>query len=1060
MALIHPGLGDSLIDCVTEIQARENAAADDTIEGAALQAMLMRTILTYAAVLDRGDGTNALDYDDGDRTAWENYYKGTTVGLMATLLARLNAPPVRTWAEVGELQALLGDLATDEDTSWRQEIVRLGDARAMTVERQRAQNGVAAFDTPDGTMTAYVYKARSPDVPLDGAWVYLLEELPAEGESQPTGRYAVMVDDQWWRRRIEPAQFAGAPLTEHVTMGYRLKGRLLEDGQAAAGENVSLEVELASVDDGRVVLWDSLEFNDLAWDSELETWVEGANVYAPIMTDAEGRWEWIAPKGHGAVYQRDGDLRDDTQATAERGLVRHVSAIKQAWRGRKAEVVEGVESVLDIMSGALEISAEPGATVRVGTLDDPGQAYTVPAGGTVTVTGLPEAEHNIVAYRLTPWATWDQSYGCARQVASVQRGETTAVSMGAMEHYSDPDVICGRVYERPGVPAAGMEIVLIDTFACEIVETIATTDGDGYWEAEIPVGGLGGQPAIHDPVWGSLPVLGNPYSDVVLGARAYAGAAEVYKPEAWRKPLRGYKNFQFCEGSVTVINVETAAEYATEETAYGGWMTTETLPKFKYVADLEQLVWWGPEEHVYRILVDGEAPLADFELRGQPFDDTGSGAGIYRAAGYYPEQKLLLGGKIHGNVVRGSDAPITGNLPEAARVGLEFGEHAAFVEARALQGEAFAGIADTVCPYCGGPAWRDPDGAYARGFCMQCADAFERADAMDCRTYFETPTLAKADACAMRLVRVSERDGTWSRRVRSHWRPDLYDESEDFLTQSGPAQATNAPRWVAKHVSEVGDCAGFGRFDGDDPEPWTPGHDLAYFEALQEIDRALGVCALKLVFPPGHTTPLSYTVEIDCVRADGQTETRTVLIEAGMSGPSAGDEFGDVVRVAECDKLLAETTGYPWRDVGLYRGVADVRLVDPQSAPGCEFAIVNDTPWLMSADGVPVESETATPVALQIAGEWGSPHLLDDAVGQIFLFYTRDGDVVMRKRPGLPGQWDAERQLTEGHDAREPWAGKTDRGELVMVCSRAGGALMVMRSLDDGRSWEEMRDGF
>jgi hypothetical protein len=676
-------------------------------------------------------------------------------------------------------------------------------------------------------VTAYVHKARSPDVPLDGAQVYLLEELPEDGASEPTGRFAVMVDDPWWGRRIQPAQCALAPLTEDLTMGYRLHGRLLEDGEPAAGENVSLELELTGVQDERVVLWDSVEHNELTWDAQRETYVEGPTVLAPIVTDAEGRWEWLAPKGHGAIYQRAADLRDETPETAARGFTRHLVAVRQAWRGRMAEVVEGAESVLDILSGTLEISAEPGATLRVGTLDDPGTAHTVPPGGTVTITGLPEAEHSIVAFRLTAWGTWDQSFGCARRLAQVRRGETTSVQMGPLEEYTDPDMICGRVYERPGVPAAGVEIVVIDTVACELIGTLTTTDGSGWWEAEVPPEGLGGQPAIHDERRGSLPVLGTPYSDVVLGARVYSAAYESYKPEAWRRPLRGHRNFQYVPGSVTVENAATGEQFSTVQTAFGGWITSETLPKFRHEPDIERLVWWGAEAHSYRILVDGEDRLPQFELRGQPFDDTGSGAGVYRAAGYYPEQKILMGGKIHGSVVRGARERIGANLPEAARVGLEFGEHEAFTEARALSGGAArAGVADTVCPYCGGPAWRDPDGARLRGFCMQCAEAFGRADAMDCRTHFTTPTLARTDGGhAMRLVRVSERDGSRARRVNAHWRPDLYDETEQFVTQSGAGQTTNAPRWVARHVNELGDGAGFGSFDGDASEPWTPGHD-------------------------------------------------------------------------------------------------------------------------------------------------------------------------------------------------------------------------------------------
>ncbi len=1060
MAPVHPELGDRLIDCVSAIQGREAAADDNTIEGAAIKAILCRTVLTIAHLLDRGDGTSALDYDDAGRTASENFFKHQAVGLIATLLGRLHSDPVRSWPEIAELAGILADLTTTEDTSWEREVVRLGGKSGVTVDRAQVTGGMAAFATPDGTVTAHVHKARDPDLPLEGAWVYLLEMAPEDDDAAPTGRYALMVDDPWWGRRIQPAQFAEAPLAEQFTMGYRLRGRILESGQPVADANVSLELELAGVEDGRVIAWDSLEYNELIFDSLLGTYVEGAEVLAPIMTDGEGRWEFIATKGHGAIYQRAGDLRDDSAETAARGLARCLAGLRCAYRGRYAPLIEGEEAIIDILSGALEITGEPGTVLRVGALDDPGSQHTIPSGGTVTLTELPEGEHGIVAFRLTAWGTWDQSWGCPRKIAEVRRGETTSVTLEPMEHYTDPDTIRGRVYERMGVPASGVEIVVIDTWECEVIGTIATTDGDGYWEAEIPPQGLGGQPAIHDPKWGSLPVLGYPYSDVVLGARAYASWAEVYKPEAWRRPLRGFKNFQYCPGSVVIKNSDSGEQFATGEAPYGGWLTDETLPKFRYVEDIEELVWWGAQPHLYEIVVDGETKLAPFELRGQPFDDTGSGAGEYRAAGYYPEEKLLMGGRIHGNVVAGHAEPISANLPEAARVGLEFGEYRSFVEMRALAGaETAAGIADTLCPYCGGPAWRDPGGPLPRGFCVQCANAFGRADAMDCRTHFATPTLAGRgeEHYAMRAVRVSEREGNLSRRVKMHWRPDLYEESDDFVTQSGPGQATNAPRWFARHVDEMGDGLGFGKFDGDAAEVFTPGHDLAHFGALPEIDRDLGVSALKLVFPADYVTPLSYTVQIDCVRADEEIETRTVLVEASTSGPSSGDPFGDAVPVVEADRLAAEAVGYPWREVGLYVGVADARLVEPESAPGCRFTIVNDTPLLACAGGVPVATEEVTPVALQITGAWGEPHLYDDAVGQVFLFQSRGGDIFMQKRPGLPGAWSRLRRLTEGGDAQEPWGAKSAKGELLMACSRAGGRLFIARSLDDGEHWEEVR---
>ena len=163
-----------------------------------------------------------------------------------------------------------------------------------------------------------------------------------------------------------------------------------------------------------------------------------------------------------------------------------------------------------------------------------------------------------------------------------------------------------------------------------------------------------------------------------------------------------------------------------------------------------------------------------------------------------------------------------------------------------------------------------------------------------------------------------------------------------------------------------------------------------------------------------------------------------------------------MVRVSDIDKLRAEEKAWPYPDTGLYVGVAEVRLVEPEQAPGCKFSIVNDVPFLASPEAVPVEAKHATPVALQVVGAWGSPHILDDAVGQLFLFYADRGDICMRRRAGLPGQWTAARRITENGDSDEPWATKDDCGRLLLVVNRSASRVQIVRSLDDGRRWEEV----
>ena len=87
-----------------------------------------------------------------------------------------------------------------------------------------------------------------------------------------------------------------------------------------------------------------------------------------------------------------------------------------------------------------------------------------------------------------------------------------------------------------------------------------------------------------------------------------------------------------------------------------------------------------------------------------------------------------------------------------------------------------------------------------------------------------------------------------------------------------------------------------------------------------------------------------------------------------------------------------------------------------------------------------VEEGKAALVALQ-TGERpgiGGPHLMDDAVGQIFLFYARDSQIWMKRRKGLPVAWEEPRQVTETGDNRHPCAEKDERGRLRLVWQRGG----------------------
>jgi hypothetical protein len=216
MALINPGLAEQLASIITTLHQREVAADDNTLEGYASKDAVCAYTATLTEYLERPDGSNALDYEDEDRNTTENLYKAQVVRLVDWLIRLLDTKPVRTCQEKTELNEILMALQTTENTDWHPEIVKLGNKYGITVELAQANSGTASFATADGIIIAYVYKARTPDVMLDAVNVYLVEELPEAGIPEPTGQYVVMVDDQYWGRRIEPAAFAPAPFERHV----------------------------------------------------------------------------------------------------------------------------------------------------------------------------------------------------------------------------------------------------------------------------------------------------------------------------------------------------------------------------------------------------------------------------------------------------------------------------------------------------------------------------------------------------------------------------------------------------------------------------------------------------------------------------------------------------------------------------------------------------------------------------------------------------------------------------------------------------------------------------
>lgn len=915
------------------------------------------------------------------------------------------------------------------------------------------QDGTATMTVDGESAAASVLQAAGPDEALEGAQVWLVREVDGDGYADG---WTLMVDDPYWGVRVQPAEFGPLPLEERFEMGYRLRGRVLVAGAPAAGANVSLELVQRCGADGDLTMWDSEEYNELVYSTGLETWVEGPEVRAPIRTTTDGRWAWTAPCGHGAAYQRASDW---VHSAAEADGLLPQRWLHEAWacyEGRRVLLTEGTEGVIDVDSASVVVRGTAGAWLKVGVMDDTGEAFCVPAGGEVTITGLPATDVSIVQYRLAGGGEWDSTAGCPRTTVGVLEGAQTVVQMPPIEDYLlEDNILAGRVYERPGVPAANLDVVALDLESGEIAGVLARTDGTGFWSVYIPPEGLGGQPIIHDPKWGTVPVLGGPYSDIVLGARAYSGWTSQTRAELWRKGAFGHKNYPVTTAGVVVVDPAAEMEYETSSTGYGGWVTVHSLPKFRYLAELEELLASGPQLRSYDVRCGDDVLEAGFTLASQPFEEWETPVGACRAAGHYPSVKLLLGGKMHGNVLRDAADRVAEGLPEAARMGLEFGQWRPVAEVRtgatggALRQLALSGH---LCPYCGAPAERVPAGGRAsQGYCVQCAETFGSPMAMDCRTYFRSPT-TEPGTKRSRVGLRRQLSSAWQ-DVVSHWRPDHYDEVDAYITQSGAGQPTTAPRWQARHSDELA-APGIAGFDGDAQPPYLVGHDLGYYSGLPTVGRDLGAAQFKVAFAAGYVLPLSLVVDVDCVLLDGSVETRRVALPAGLSGPSASNPFGDVVRVHCAPKLRAEGLPWPYRGCGLYVGVRDVRLVSPQDAPGARFRIVCDVPFLASPLGALVERGHSTPVALQVTSVWGNPHLACDGLGQVFVLHTDEGLIHVHRRGGLLDAWDGGNSLSNDGPSDHAWAGKDPTGGLLIVCESVGAGTSAATSRDDGRQLE------
>jgi hypothetical protein len=252
----------------------------------------------------------------------------------------------------------------------------------------------------------------------------------------------------------------------------------------------------------------------------------------------------------------------------------------------------------------------------------------------------------------------------------------------------------------------------------------------------------------------------------------------------------------------------------------------------------------------------------------------------------------------------------------------------------------------------------------------------------------------------------------------------------------------------------MGDGLGLGSFDSDASPAFRAGHDLSYYGIL--LGRPVGLAQLKLCFPPLYYAPCDFALELDCALENGLVETVRVAVPAGTCGPNELHPLGQVIPLTWTVKLRAEGLSSPYAGTGLYIGVRDIRLVEPVGAAECHCLVTSDVPFLADSEGVLVTPQAASFVALQLAQPGTHPHLLEDAVGQLFLFRARDGNISMQRRRSLTLPWETERVVTRDGASDYPWADKDERGTMILVRQVGLGETAIAHSRDDGETWEEV----
>jgi len=896
-------------------------------------------------------------------------------------------------------------------------------ARVIEVVRTTDADGVVAFATEGFKLSVQ----QAPGVPLASvedesfsAFVLQgLEDPNRNGEFVTVPLYAVGVQHPALGEKIAPAPMSAAPMAQTITMGWKCPDiSIKHNGVLQEGQYVTFVVKRQTIEDGMVThLYGADRFADVGAGAEGEWQTDINGVVRQNLGDGGGLAQIYFPNGAGALFQRPNDRRDEradppTEFAAE------------VWcyhRGVRVRVSEGNDVEIDLGGLAIQVHGEPGAWACAWLWDVQGVGEELPiqaelrldGAGNGSMTGLMPGRY-VMMQRKGGELDWNSM--SPRQWVNVQPdGKALEVTLAALASPSPGNVLI-YAYDY------GAEPVSVDLYnaedPCDLRASGSQIDINLGVAAVLKTGNTGfyldGVPGQHLC-----------YEVTLRASVLYLGTDQVpgMPSNVWWRGSDAHRDMPCVGGETGYVLRETDGRQPDADFMVipGG---IRSGPVYEWPEPWTEgegmgMHWvWG-EPYAWEIIYPDESTKSvGLKL--------GIASGLSDGVAYETEDlqicsnvyaDLLQGGKISANCVLGHDTRIgTGAnpLPEAARMGLEWGEWWPQTEVRLVEG-GVGSFLGNVCPYCLGPVWRWPStGAHVYGYCGQCGS--------DARTYVRTPTVG-AGEYQVRVVRY--RPERRSALLLTRWlRPVDYIENDDYIeTYEG------LTRWVTRHAV-LGTWAN-GFVDGDDAADIAARHGI-------EADLFVQPKALPnpYVRRPG-------TFDVTCTMADDSSRTFRVTVRPG-SYPTAIRPFR---------KTAAAEGGEPAR-FGFIKDVTNIQFVEGEGGPLCPWQLVADVPALVMAE-TPIADQADTPWAGQFVMRFGEPHATVDGFGRIWVAFADEGKIRVVVRSSPQRAWEERTPAFDEGDQeyKSPCVMCMSTGRVHVSATLVGGKSIMRMSCDDGESW-------